>query len=97
AQEPPEREHSPWLTRPSVDRLLAPAGTPVGGTFLPLSTGRAAAARSSLATIAGMLLTDQHRQIAETVAKFVQTELNPNVDAWEAAEQFPAHEGFRQL
>jgi citronellyl-CoA dehydrogenase len=43
-----------------------------------------------------MLLTDQHLQLAQTVAKFVATELNPHVEAWEKAEQFPAHEVFRK-
>ena len=44
-----------------------------------------------------MQLTDEHRQLGETVAKFVQTEINPHVDEWEAAEQFPAHEVFAKL
>jgi citronellyl-CoA dehydrogenase len=44
-----------------------------------------------------MLLTAEHDSLRRTVAKFVETELNPHVDAWEAAEEFPSHEVFRKL
>jgi citronellyl-CoA dehydrogenase len=41
--------------------------------------------------------TQEHKQLAETVVKFVQNEINPNVAEWEARETFPAHELFRKL
>ncbi|MCA9625139.1 MAG: acyl-CoA dehydrogenase family protein [Myxococcales bacterium] len=44
-----------------------------------------------------MKLTEEHKQLAATVARFVEQELNPHVDAWEAAETFPAHEVFKKL
>ena len=44
-----------------------------------------------------MKFTAEHRQLAETVKRFVEKELNPNVPAWEAAETYPAHEVFRKL
>jgi citronellyl-CoA dehydrogenase len=44
-----------------------------------------------------MELTDQHRQLDDTVTKFVRNEINPFIDAWEAAEAFPAHELFKKL
>jgi citronellyl-CoA dehydrogenase len=44
-----------------------------------------------------MNFTAEHRQLAETVKRFVERELNPNVAAWEAAETYPAHEVFRKL
>ena len=44
-----------------------------------------------------MNLTPEHRQLAETVRRFVTTELNPNTSAWEAAEMFPAHEVFKRM
>ncbi len=44
-----------------------------------------------------MQFTDQHKQLRKTVRKFVDQEINPNVDAWEAAETFPAHELFKKL
>jgi citronellyl-CoA dehydrogenase len=44
-----------------------------------------------------MQFTEEHRKLADTVAKFVAKEINPHVDAWEAAEQFPAHEVFKKL
>lgn len=44
-----------------------------------------------------MQWTDDHRALADTVKKFVQTELNPNMDAWEAAREFPSHAVFKKL
>ena len=44
-----------------------------------------------------MQLTEEHRQLGQTVARFVDTEINPYVDEWEKVEQFPAHEVFGKL
>jgi citronellyl-CoA dehydrogenase len=44
-----------------------------------------------------MLFTPEHNEIRRTVARFVETELNPHVDAWEAAEEFPSHAVFKKL
>jgi citronellyl-CoA dehydrogenase len=44
-----------------------------------------------------MHFTPEHNEIRRTVARFVETELNPHVDAWEEAEEFPSHEVFRKL
>jgi citronellyl-CoA dehydrogenase len=44
-----------------------------------------------------MKFTTEHRQIEDTVIKFVQKEINPFVAEWEAAEQFPSHEVFKKL
>ncbi len=44
-----------------------------------------------------MQFTDEHRQLRDTVAKFVATEINPHVKDWEAAEQFPSHEVFKKM
>jgi citronellyl-CoA dehydrogenase len=44
-----------------------------------------------------MQFTAEHRQLADTVSRFVREEVNPHVAAWEAAEQFPAHEVFKKL
>ena len=44
-----------------------------------------------------MQLTSEHRQLADTVLRVVREELNPHIDAWEAAEQFPSHEVFKKL
>lgn len=44
-----------------------------------------------------MKWTDEHRELRRTVARFVETEINPQVDAWEAAGRFPAHELFKKL
>ena len=44
-----------------------------------------------------MQFTDQHRQLDDTVTRFVQTEINPFVDEWEKAEIFPAHALFKKL
>ena len=44
-----------------------------------------------------MLLTPEHHQIADTVKKFVEKEINPFVDKWEEEEQFPSHEIIKKL
>jgi citronellyl-CoA dehydrogenase len=44
-----------------------------------------------------MQLTQEHRQIADTVTRFIEKEVNPFVPAWEKQEQFPAHEVFKKL
>lgn len=44
-----------------------------------------------------MQLTEEHNQLRSTVEKFIETDINPHVDEWEAAEQFPAHEVFAKL
>jgi citronellyl-CoA dehydrogenase len=42
-------------------------------------------------------LTEQHHAIKHTVARFVDQQINPYVEAWEREEQFPSHELFREL
>lgn len=44
-----------------------------------------------------MQFTPEHEDLRRTVAKFVATELNPYIDEWEAAEEFPSHEVFKKL
>ena len=44
-----------------------------------------------------MQLTDQHRQLDDTVTKFVRNEINPYVEEWERQESFPAHALFKKL
>jgi citronellyl-CoA dehydrogenase len=44
-----------------------------------------------------MQFTTEHRQLADTVSRFVREEINPHVEAWEAAEQFPSHQLFKKL
>ncbi len=44
-----------------------------------------------------MQFTQEHKAIASTLRKFVESEVNPFVDEWEAAEIFPAHELFKKL
>ena len=44
-----------------------------------------------------MELTPEHLEIQRTLRRFIDNEINPHVDEWEEAEQFPAHELFRKL
>ena len=44
-----------------------------------------------------MKFTPEHRQLEDVVIKFIDKEINPQVAEWEAAEQFPSHEVFKQL
>jgi citronellyl-CoA dehydrogenase len=43
-----------------------------------------------------MKFTDEHLQLRRTVRDFVEKEINPHVDAWEAAGAFPAHQIFKK-
>ena len=44
-----------------------------------------------------MQLTHEHQEIKRTLKRFIADEINPQVDAWEAAEAFPAHQVFGAL
>lgn len=44
-----------------------------------------------------MLITHEHEELERNLKRFIDQEINPHVDEWEAAEQFPAHEVFRKL
>lgn len=44
-----------------------------------------------------MQFTEEHEAFRKVVREFVETEINPNVDQWEAARTFPAHELFPKL
>ncbi len=44
-----------------------------------------------------MQFTAEHRQLDETVTRFIEKEVNPFVDAWEKAEEFPSHALFKKL
>jgi citronellyl-CoA dehydrogenase len=51
---------------------------------------------SAEGTIPGTGFTKAHQLFRETVRRFVDTEINPHIDAWEEAEIFPAHELFKK-
>ncbi|WP_439586093.1 acyl-CoA dehydrogenase family protein [Hydrogenophaga sp.] len=44
-----------------------------------------------------MQFTHEHREIQKTLKRFIDEQINPHVDEWEAAEIFPAHEVFKEL
>jgi citronellyl-CoA dehydrogenase len=44
-----------------------------------------------------MRITPEHEQLRHSLSKFIDTEINPRVDAWEEAGRFPAHELFKKL
>ena len=44
-----------------------------------------------------MEFTQEHEGIRRNVKKFIDTEINPHVDAWEEAGIFPAHDVFKKL
>jgi citronellyl-CoA dehydrogenase len=44
-----------------------------------------------------MQFTPEHEGIRRNVAKLIDAEINPHVDAWEEAGIFPAHEVFKKL
>lgn len=44
-----------------------------------------------------MQFTAEHNQLRETLSRFIEKEINPHVDEWEAAQEFPSHEVFKKL
>ncbi|MFT3819102.1 MAG: acyl-CoA dehydrogenase family protein [Rubrivivax sp.] len=44
-----------------------------------------------------MIYTPDHEEVRRTLARFIDQEINPFVDAWERAGRFPAHELFRKM
>jgi len=44
-----------------------------------------------------MIYTEQHLELQRSVKKFIDTEINPHIDAWERDGMFPAHEVFRKM
>lgn len=44
-----------------------------------------------------MQFTQEHESLRRTVAKFVATDINPHIAAWEEAEEFPSHDLFKKL
>src|SRR5688572_24868804 len=44
-----------------------------------------------------MKLSEEHEQLRSSLIKFIDREINPFMDEWEDAGQFPAHEVFKKL
>ena len=44
-----------------------------------------------------MQFTHEHEELRRTLKRFIDEEINPHVDEWEAAEMFPAHDVFGRL
>jgi citronellyl-CoA dehydrogenase len=44
-----------------------------------------------------MQYSHEHLELQKTLQRFIADEINPQVDEWEAAEIFPAHEVFKRL
>lgn len=44
-----------------------------------------------------MNYTHEHLELQKTLKRFIDAEINPHVDEWEAAEIFPAHEVFKKM
>ncbi len=44
-----------------------------------------------------MNYTHEHLEIQKTLKRFIDDEINPHVEEWEAAEMFPAHQVFKRL
>ncbi len=44
-----------------------------------------------------MFNSHEHQELQRTLKRFIDQEINPHVDEWEADEAFPAHELFKKL
>jgi citronellyl-CoA dehydrogenase len=42
-----------------------------------------------------MIYTEQHRELIRSVTRFVEAEIDPHAEEWEAAGIFPAHTLFK--
>jgi citronellyl-CoA dehydrogenase len=47
--------------------------------------------------MSALIATPEHQVLRDTVSRFVAAEINPQIDAWEAAGAFPAHALFKKL
>ena len=43
-----------------------------------------------------LYFTEEHQMFRQTVRRFVETEINPHVEAWEESRTFPAHDLFKK-
>jgi citronellyl-CoA dehydrogenase len=44
-----------------------------------------------------MHFSHEHEELQRTLKRFIDEQINPHVDAWEAGEIFPAHQVFKGL
>jgi citronellyl-CoA dehydrogenase len=44
-----------------------------------------------------MQFTHEHTELQRNLKRFIDSEINPHIDAWEASEMFPAKELFRKM
>ncbi|MDE2429126.1 MAG: acyl-CoA dehydrogenase family protein, partial [Burkholderiales bacterium] len=44
-----------------------------------------------------MQFTHEHLELQRNLNRFIDTEINPHIDEWEASEMFPAKELFRKM
>ncbi|SEA38009.1 acyl-CoA dehydrogenase family protein [Variovorax sp. YR216] len=44
-----------------------------------------------------MIYTPEHREMMDSIRRFISAEIDPFIDEWEAAEIFPAHELFKKM
>ena len=47
--------------------------------------------------MASIYFNDEHEMLRQTARRFVESEINPNVEAWEEERVFPAHELFKKM
>ena len=43
------------------------------------------------------IFTEEHAELRQALNKFIEKEINPFVDEWEAAKSFPARELFKKM
>ena len=44
-----------------------------------------------------MIYGPEHQELMRSLGKFIEQEINPHVDEWEAEGAFPAHELFKKM
>ena len=76
-------------------RLVLGAARRARSSSILFQNKRAASSSSATDTLP-TLDSDEHVMLRSTVKRFVEEEINPNMDSWEAAGIFPAHEVFKK-
>lgn len=47
--------------------------------------------------MSSIYFSEEHEMLRQTVRRFVESEINPNVEAWEDGRTFPAHDLFKKM
>ncbi len=47
--------------------------------------------------MSSIYFSEEHQMLRQTIRRFVESEINPNVETWEEDRSFPAHDLFKKM